>query len=165
MSKVGRIFPLLLLLAVTATAQRPNQSLDAALNQVRADLQVDKAAIVSTGMNMNAKDADKFWPVYKQYEAEVEALNDQVVQLVKQYDRQFGSIQNKEATQMAQTSFDLQARRIDLKKKYFPILAKATSPLMAAKFFQIEYRTELMFYMKLASELPGLWVQPIPDKN
>jgi hypothetical protein len=59
-------------------------------------------------------------------------------------------------------AFGIQGKKIELKKKYFPIFSKATSPLIAAKFFQVDYRLELLFNVKLASELPALLVQPAP---
>lgn len=150
---------LLLLLTVPLIAQS-DQTVDYQINALRADLKADKADIISQAMQLSPDDAKKFWPVYKQYDQELSTINDSLVQLVKTYAEKFGTINNADAQDLTLKAFDVQARKIDLKKKYFPIFSKATSALTAAKFFQVEYRLELLFNLKLASDLPALLIQP-----
>lgn len=158
----GAIFFFLLLLFGMPLFAQSDQTLDYEINALRADLKADKADIIDQAMQLSPDDAKKFWPVYKQYDQELSAINDSLVQLVKTYADKFGSINNTDAQQLTLKSLDVQSRKIGLKKKYFPIFSKATSPLTAAKFFQAEYRLELLFNLKLASELPALLIQSPP---
>jgi len=139
-----------------------NDTVDSEIASLRADLKSGKTEIIKEAMQLKPSEADKFWPIYKQYNQEVSAVNDELVQLIKTYAEKFGSITDADARDLTMKAFAIQARKIDLKKKYFPILSKATSPLIAAKFFQVDYRLELLFNVRLASELPALLVQPAP---
>jgi hypothetical protein len=144
----------------SAVAQQPaDTTLDYEINALRADLRADKADIVKEAMGLKPAEADAFWSVYKRYDAETAALNDQLVKLIKEYAAKFGNIKDPEAAALTQKALDIQGKRIDLKKKYFPEFAKATSATTAAKFYQVEHRLELLFNLKLASEIPGIWVQ------
>jgi len=153
------ILSFLLLSGISLWAQS-DATTDYEINALRADLKADKADIINQAMQFSPADAKKFWPVYKQYDQELSGINDHLVQLVKTYAEKFGSINDADAQSLTTQALDVQAKKIALKQKYFPIFAKATSPLTAAKFYQVEYRLELLFNLKLASELPALLIQP-----
>ena len=153
-----------LVLPMEMTAQNDDH-MNSYIESLRADLRADKVAIITEGMQFSNAESDAFWPVYRNYDRELVALNDDLVTLVKTYADKFGSATNTDAAAMTQKSFDIQGRRTDLKKKYYPLFAKATSPLTAAKFFQLEYRLELLFNLKLASELPALLMQSKPAQK
>jgi len=139
-----------------------NDSVDSEIAALRADLKSGKTEIIKEAMQLNPGEADAFWPVYKQYDQEVSKVNDELVTLIKTYAEKFGSINDADARDLTLRAFAVQAKKIELKKKYFPMFSKATSALTAAKFFQVDYRLELLFNLKLASELPALLVQPAP---
>lgn len=157
----GAIILLLLFFAVPLLAQS-DPTLDYEIHSLRADLKADKAEIINEAMQLSPDDAKKFWPVYKQYDQQLSTINDTLVQLVKTYAEKFGTINDADAQELTLRSLDVQARKVALKKKYFPLFSKATSPLTAAKFFQVEYRLELLFNLKLASSLPALLIQSPP---
>jgi hypothetical protein len=140
-------------------AQQQEENLDQTLESVRADIRADKVAIVSDTMNLKSPEADKFWPVYRQYETEVAKLNDKRIALLKDYAAKFSTMTDAEAKSMAERSFDWENSRTQLRKSYFDKFAKATSAMTAAKFFQIEHRLDLVMDLKLASVVPGLFVK------
>jgi len=158
---IGVMAALLLVFGRTAAGQT-DASVDNEINALRSDLKTDKASIIEEAMQFKPEEAKAFWPVYKQYDQEMSTVNDELVQLIKTYAQKFGSINDADARGLTTQAFSVQSRKIDVKKKYFPIFSKATSALTAAKFFQVDYRLELLFNLKLASELPALLVQPAP---
>ncbi len=165
--KTRIVFAILVLLSAIILFGRPawSQTENTAEDQIavlRADLKQELPEIISDAMQFKPGEAKAFWPVYNQYAKELSALNDSLIQLAKMYTRDFGTISDAEASDLARKAFNLQSERIELKKRYFSILSKATSPLLAAKFFQIEHRLELIVDLKIASELPALFVQPGP---
>jgi hypothetical protein len=137
-----------------------DETVDYHINAMRADLRADKADIIKEAMQLKPNEAQAFWPVYKEYEAALTKANDDLVSLVKTYASDYGSLSDAEAKDLTQKALDYQQRKLDIRKKYFPIFSKATSPLTAAKFYQVENRLELLFNLKLASELPALIYQP-----
>lgn len=141
---------------VHVAAAQTGDTEDYRINVVRADLRADKAEIVKQAMQLKPEEATAFWPVYKEYDQQVSNLNNSLVALIKTYAEKYGSINDKDATDLSEKAFDFQAKKVALKKKFFPKFSKATSPLTAAKFFQVDNRLELLFNLKLASELPPL---------
>jgi hypothetical protein len=129
------------------------------IEELRADLRADKTKIIAETMQFSPKESSAFWPTYKKYEAELSKLNDEQIQLIKSYAEKFNTLTDAEAKTMAEKSFDLDARRVELKKKYFNEFTKQLPATTAAKFFQLEHRLDLLIGLKVASELPSLLVK------
>ena len=151
----------------TVTVQ--HDGVEAEIDTLRADLKTNREEIVRQALQLKPAVADSFWPVYMQYEHDLSPINDNLVAVVKDYAAKFGTISDADAQDMTLKMFAIQAQKIALKEKYFPIFTKATSAFVAAKFFQVDYRIELAFNLKLASELPALFTQatavPAPTKG
>ena len=131
------------------------------LDLIRADMRANIEAIVTKAMAFQGGEAEKFWPVYRSYEAEVVTLNNERLKLMKEYSEKYATLTNAEAKSLIEKSFDWQTQRTNLQKKYFTKMAKATSNLTAAKFFQLEHRFNLAVDLGVASELPSLFLESV----
>lgn len=129
------------------------------IDLIRADMRANKEAIVTKAMAFQPGEAEKFWPVYHSYEAEVVTLNDERLKLIREYAEKYDTLTDAEAKAMAEKSFGWQTRRTNLQRKYFTRMAKSTSNLTAAKFFQLEHRFNLAVDLAVASELPSLFLE------
>lgn len=154
-------------LPVTARAQEPadQPAVDAYIDALRADFRADKIALITEAMQFSEKEGKAFWPVYKRYETELAALNNERIRLIKSYTEQFAALTDSDAKVMAQKALDLEGRRVELKKKYFAQFNQALPGLTVAKFFQLEYRLDLLVNLRLASELPALLVRPTAEAS
>ncbi len=132
---------------------------DDMLRVVRADLRAKKISIVTAAMDLTSSQGAKFWPVYRNYETELITLNDERVRLTKEYADKYVAMTDAEAITLANRFLDWQTRRNDLRKKYLDIFVKATSGTIAAKFFQVEHRLDVILDLQVASELPGLFLK------
>ncbi|HUO60333.1 MAG TPA: hypothetical protein VMU24_06665, partial [Candidatus Acidoferrales bacterium] len=137
--------------------QKQQKDVTGALEETRADLRADKVEIVRKAMNLNPQQADKFWPVYRDYSYEVQKLNDERVALVKTYSEQMKDMSDKQAKDLAEKFFNWENDRTDLRRNYFDRFKKATDAVTAAKFFQIEHRLDLVTDLQIASAIPGLY--------
>ncbi|HXW93545.1 MAG TPA: hypothetical protein VEK33_23550 [Terriglobales bacterium] len=135
-------------------------SLDAYIDAIRADLRSDKIEVIKAGMQFNEKDAAIFWPIYKNYETEQAKLNDKRIEGIKIYSDKWATLTDAEARDLAEKSLDLESRMADLRKKYFVNFNKVLPGAVVAKFFQLEYRLDLLVDLKIASELPALLARP-----
>jgi hypothetical protein len=150
------LLPLQVVVGQTAGAGDVNSEIEA----LRADWAADKVEIIKEGMQFKPEESSVFWPIYKEYQAEVSKLNDERVQLIKSYAEKFSTINDADAKAMAEKAFDLESRRTELKKKYFKKFNEQLPATTVAKFFQLEHRLDLLVDLKLASELPSLLVKP-----
>ena len=158
------IFFLFLVLALSAVSQQPQpaptEDLNSQIESLRADTRADKVAIITEAMRFTPQESSAFWPIYKNYESDLTKLNDGRVELIKSYAQKYTTLTDADAKQLAEQSFDLEQRRVDLKKKYFKEFNKQLPGTTVAKFFQLEHRLDLLIDVAIASQLPALLAKP-----
>src|SRR5262245_8822080 len=141
-------------------AQQPAASDDRTLNLsayaelLRSDLRTQKVAILAEIMGFTEAEGDKFWPIYREYEAEMAPLADERVDLIEQYIRDYAKVTDQAADKMARQALALEAKRQAVKAKYYDRVAKATSPSLALRFLQVEHQLLLLIDLQIASSLP-----------
>jgi hypothetical protein len=151
--------------AATATILPTGPDLDSQIESLRADARADKVAIITQAMKFSPEESTAFWPIYKKYEADLSTLNNDRVQLIKQYADKYNSLNDADAKTMANQAFDYESRRTDLKKRYFAEFNRQLPATTVAKFFQLENRLDLVVDLALASELPPLFQGTAEDKS
>src|SRR4029077_7654537 len=129
-------WPLSVFAQQTQTANQNDTDLDSQIESVRADLSADKVAIINKAMKFTPQEASAFWPIYKKYEYDLSQLNDERVNLIKSYADKFSTLTDDDAKKMANDAFDLESRRVDLKRQYFQEFNRNLSAVTVAKFFQ-----------------------------
>ena len=158
------VFFLFLVLALPAVGQQPQpapaEDLNSQIESLRADTRADKVAIITEAMRFTPQESSAFWPIYKDYESDLTKLNDGRVELIKSYAQKYTTLTDADAKQLAEQSFDLEQRRVDLKKKYFKEFNKQLPGTTVAKFFHLEHRLDLLIDVAIASQLPALLAKP-----
>jgi hypothetical protein len=129
-------------------------NIDSDIEILRANIRADKMQLVTNEMQLSDDEAKTFWPVYRQYDADLTKLNDQKVDLLKEYANSYDKLTSQQVQSLAQRSFDLQKARVDLRQNYFNKIAHAVSPQTAARFVQVEDRIDLLLNLQLAASVP-----------
>jgi hypothetical protein len=150
-------------LAAPAAAQGTNPSatddtretnIHAYVELLRSDLRSQKVAIITDIMQFSEDEDAKFWPVYREYETELSAVNDDRIALIKEYAAAYGNITDAIADRLARGALDLEARRHAVKVKYYERFKTALSPKTAARFLQVENQILLILDLQIAASLP-----------
>jgi hypothetical protein len=121
---------------------------------LRSDLRSSKAGVVEQVMLLNESEGAKFWPIYREYEAELIKLWDDKLAVIRDYVARYDQLTEKEANDIAEKAFALEIRKTELKRKYFPRVAKALSSQSAVRFFQVENQLLMLIDLQVASLLP-----------
>lgn len=137
-------------------AQDQEPTIDSTIAVVRANMQADRTALITSGMNFNEKEGSAFWPIYKQYEYERSKLDDRRVVVIKEYTQKYPNLNDAEAKAMAEQMLWCDSQLAELKKKYYKKFNKALPALTVTKFFQLERRVDLMMDMQVEASLPPL---------
>ena len=156
------LFPPLLggiMLSTALAAQTPKPdshelNLKAYVDLLRSDIKSEKAQVMATVMQLDADDAAKFWPVYKDFETELSKIGDQVLGAIKSYVANYENMKPEVADGLASKVLDLERQRNDLKKKYYAKVKTATDAITAMRFLQVENQLERLLDLQVASELP-----------
>jgi|SRR5689334_22104475 len=127
---------------------------DQYIEMLRKDVRSLKKQVIAANLDLTDKEAEKFWPIYDQYTADLGKINDTKVALIKDYARNYSTMTDDqaEAYVKGRAAVDESVNRLRL--KYFPVFHRVLSGKTAATFFQIEWRISLMIDLQLASQMP-----------
>lgn len=125
---------------------------------VRADMRQDKVVMINQAMKLDQNDPDynAFWHEYYPYEAELKRLNNERLALIRDYQFNLNNMTNDTANSLAKRAIKIRKERLELLEDYYGKIKKATSPIIAAKFLQVEHEIGLLLDLEIASDLPLL---------
>ena len=108
-----------------SAAQTKTLNLSAYAELLRAISAREKVAILTEVMDFTEAEDKAFWPIYREYDAEMAKLGDERVALVADYARGFDQLTDDAADKLARRALDLEARRQAVKAKYYERVAAA----------------------------------------
>ena len=121
---------------------------------LRSDVRLTKVAIITELMGFTAEEDKAFWPIYREYDREMEKLGDERVALIADYAKAFDSLTDTTADKLARTALDLEAKRQALKAKFYERVRGTLKPKTALRALQIEHQLQLLIDLQVAASLP-----------
>ncbi|MDZ7624380.1 MAG: hypothetical protein U5J96_08065 [Ignavibacteriaceae bacterium] len=130
------------------------QDVDSYIELLKSDLKANKKAIITEVMNFDEQQSEAFWPIYRDYEYELDKLSDKRIANIKDFAANFDSLTTEKARLLIENAFDFQSDRLDLNKKYYKKFAEVLNPVVAAKYMQLENEIQLLIDLSINSNLP-----------
>lgn len=127
---------------------------DQDIQLMRKDLQSDKKLILAANMVLTDAEAQKFWPVYDQYAADLAKVNDTKLAVVKDYAANVDALSDAKAEELARRWTEADSAAIQLRLKYLSRLQRVLPGTKVARFFQLDRRIGLVMDLQVASEIP-----------
>ena len=121
---------------------------------LRADVRQQKSQIMATVMQLDADDAARFWPIYKQYDAELGKLNDLRVANIQEYARNYEHMTDAKADDLIQKSLSYRNERSALLARYYGRFKASLGAVQAARFVQVEDQLLMLIDLQIESALP-----------
>jgi hypothetical protein len=138
--------------AESTEAQQTN--INAYVELLRSDVKTKKVAILSELMNFNDEQGAKFWPIYREYDLELQALNDKKLLGIRDYANNYDKMTDEKANELAKLALALEDQRNELKKKYYEKVREQLGGILAARFLQVENQMLMIVDLQIASSLP-----------
>jgi hypothetical protein len=140
--------------ASSSAQQTRTLNLTAYAELLRSDIRLQKVAIVTEVMELTPEEDKAFWPIYREYDAEMTKLSDERVALIAEYVQGYEQMTDDLADRLARRAIDLEARRQALKAKCYDRIKAALKGRTALRFLQVEHQLQLLIDLQISAALP-----------
>jgi hypothetical protein len=113
-----------------------------------------KADILGKTLALDTNQAAAFWPVYKQYETELAAINGDRVTIIQDLAEHAGSLTDAMANGLIDRQIANQEKRLALVKKYKDEFLKVLPAKTVARFLQVDNRLNVLLDVAAAKQIP-----------
>ena len=123
---------------------------------LREKIQADKKRVVATHMALTEAEAQGFWPLYDQYQNDLQKINQRIANLLESYaaDFQSKSLTDAKAKQLIAEAVAIEQAEAQLKSTYAPQLSKVLPVKKVARYLQIENKIRAIVKYDIASGVP-----------
>jgi hypothetical protein len=136
----------------TAQGDKPASNLEI----IHEKLKADKKLIVAKYMELTESEAKKFWPVYDDYQKDLQRSNERLLNLLESYaaDYKNKSLTDEKATKLLDDWIALERDEGKRRGAFAPKVLEALPPKKAARYLQIENEYRILLRYDLAATVP-----------
>jgi len=145
-------------IAQTPSNSSAQSTTDQDIDLLRKDIRSQKKQIIAANLQLTDTEAEKFWPLYDQYTAELVKINDAKYAAIKEYATNYSTLTDDQAVSLLRQILGVDQSVAQLRMKYVPMFGKVISGKKTALFFQLDRRLVMLIDLQLASQIP--MVQP-----
>lgn len=119
-------------------------------------LKADKKLIVAKYMELTDSEAKKFWPVYDEYQKDLQKLNERLGSLLQSYavEHRSNALTDEKAKKLLDEWLALDKDEASHRKSYAGKVLKALPAKKAARYLQIENEYRVLLKYDLAATVP-----------
>jgi len=123
---------------------------------LRDKIKADKKLVVATNMELTESEAKNFWPIYDEYQKDLQKINRRIVSLLESYAADFRSksLTDDKAKKLIDEAVAIEQAEANLKSAYAPKLTKALPTIKVARYLQIENKIRAVIRYDLAQGVP-----------
>lgn len=142
MKPVLFILLVLLLAPLFSVAQPPDEE---PKQEMQEYIKTQKIAFISTELSLTSEEAEKFWPVYNEYDAKMEDIRKERRGYMKDL-KTINDLSDDKAYELTEKILDCDTREAEIRKEYLIKFAEVLDKKKAAKVFMAEekFKRELL---------------------
>ncbi len=132
------------------------QSADTNMEILKQKLKADKRLLVADNMQLTDAEAKDFWPLYDEYQKELEQVNQKLGKTIKEYADAYtkGPIPNDTAKKLLEQVLSIEEQEVNLKRTFAGKLEKVLPATKAARYMQIETKIRSLLKLEIAKQIP-----------
>ena len=149
------------LVGVTATSSAQNKTAGtdkpaSNLQIIHEKLKADKKLIVAKYMELTESEAAKFWPIYEDYQKDLQGTNDRLQKLLQSYatDYKNNSLTDEKAKKLLDEWIAIEQEEGNRRSSFAPKVLQVLPPKKAARYLQIENEYRILLRYDLAATVP-----------
>ena len=126
------------------------------LEIVHEKLKADKKLIVAKYMELTESEAKKFWPVYEEYQNDLQKSNERLLRLLESYaaDYRNKSLTDEKAKKLLDEWIAIEQEDGKRRSTHAPKVLQALPAKKAARYLQIENEYRILLRYDLAATVP-----------
>lgn len=154
-SGIYAVIMAMLLLGVAAPSPAQDKPADN-MQILRDKIKADKKLVVAVNMELTESEAKVFWPIYDQYQKDLQKLNQRIANLLESYadDYRKKSLTDEKAKKLIDEALAIDQAEANLKSAYAPKLTKVLPLRKAVRYLQIENKIRAVVKYDIASGVP-----------
>src|SRR5215475_76194 len=133
-----------------AVSEDTQWSPDRDIQLLKSNIRSQKKQIVAANMDLTDAEAEKFWPLYNRYAADVAKIYDSKIALFQEYLENYDSMSGDQAESHLRRRAAVEEDIMQIRLKYLPEFRKVLTGRETALFYQIDWRLDLMINLQLA---------------
>ncbi len=120
----------------------------------RASIQTHRQAIVTEAIDLDPRQTQAFWPLYREYRLAMGKVNDRFVKLLARYLENYPHLPDTLAGQLLDESLSIEEARNQVRRQYVSRFRKVLPDRQVARFFQVENKLDAIVNAELAERVP-----------
>ena len=123
---------------------------------LREKIKADKKLLVATNMELTESETKNFWPIYEDYQKDLQKINERLGKLLQSYaaDYKNKTMTDEKAKKLTDEFLSIEQAEVTLKTSYVPKLSKALPATKVARYLQIENKIRAVIKYDLAATVP-----------
>ncbi len=123
---------------------------------LREKIKADKKLLVAANMELTESEAKNFWPIYENYQKDLQNINERLGKLLQSYATEYKNktMTDDKAKKLTDEYLSIQQAEVKLQSSYVPKLSKALPATKVARYLQIENKIRAVIKYDLASTVP-----------
>ena len=141
------------LLATSIDSSSENKNIDEYIVLLRENVRQQRAQITGAVMQLSPEESKQFWPIYDEFLAALNKLNDSRIQNLNIYVTNYGQMTDQKTDYVMKQELNLRRQRDELLARFYERF-KPMGSETAARFLLIESQIEHIADLQLDSMLP-----------
>jgi hypothetical protein len=119
-------------------------------------IKADKKLVVAANMDLSDSEAKGFWPLYDQYQADLQNINNRIAKVISEYAEAYNSktLTDEQAKALMNESLSIEADEVAMKKKYAQKLGEVLPGKKAVRYLQTESKIRAVIRFEMAASIP-----------
>ena len=115
---------------------------------------MQRQALVTAAMDLEPREAEAFWPLYREYRLEMAKVGDRLVKVIATYLENYENLSDQTAAKLLDDYLAAEKARTGVKTKFVPRFRKVLPARKVARFFQVDNKLDAAINAELANEIP-----------
>ena len=131
-----------------------DEEVAAVIEAARAELRASREQLLAANLTLTPEAADRFWPLYREYNAEKARRGDERLKIIKDYATAYPDVDDATAASLVDRSVGNSKAMQKLKDRYVGKFRKVLPPVQLMRFLQIESRVDNLVELQIQRGIP-----------